>query len=95
MSEVAFLRKDPIPRMYSLLFLGVASFVLSLFLTPVVRNIFLALDVVDRPDQGRKLHSRPIVRVGGVAIALSYTLAFGFLLIGNLKGEQSSGEHSL
>ncbi len=71
--------------MYSLLFLGIASFVLSLFLTPIVRNIFLRLGVVDRPDRERKFHSRPIVRVGGVAIGLSYMLAFALLLIANFK----------
>ena len=33
--------------MYSLLFLGFASFVLSLFLTPMVRNLALRFGLVD------------------------------------------------
>jgi UDP-GlcNAc:undecaprenyl-phosphate/decaprenyl-phosphate GlcNAc-1-phosphate transferase len=72
--------------MYSLLLLAFLSFFLSLFLTPVVRNIFHRLGAVDRPDDKRKLHARPIPRVGGIAIALSYTLAFGVLLLTKLKG---------
>jgi UDP-GlcNAc:undecaprenyl-phosphate/decaprenyl-phosphate GlcNAc-1-phosphate transferase len=71
--------------MYSLLFLAVVSFVLCLFLTPVVRNIFLRFGLVDHPDDPRKLHNRPIPRVGGIAIALGYTLAFGLLLVTKLK----------
>jgi UDP-GlcNAc:undecaprenyl-phosphate GlcNAc-1-phosphate transferase len=71
--------------MYSLLFLAVVSFALSLLLTPVVRNIFHRLGLVDHPDDARKLHKRPIPRVGGIAIALAYTLAFGLLLVTKLK----------
>lgn len=71
--------------MYSLLFLAVVSFVLSLCLTPAVRNIFRRLGLVDHPDDSRKLHNRPIPRVGGIAIVLAYTLAFGLLLVTKLK----------
>lgn len=71
--------------MYSLLFLAVLSFVLSLLLTPLVRNVFQRLGLVDQPDYQRKLHSRPIPRVGGIAVALAYTLAFGLLLVTNLQ----------
>ncbi len=72
--------------MYSLSFLTFVSFSLSLLLTPVVRNVFQRIGVVDPPDGKRKLHHRPIPRVGGIAIALSYALAFGLLLLTNLRG---------
>jgi UDP-GlcNAc:undecaprenyl-phosphate/decaprenyl-phosphate GlcNAc-1-phosphate transferase len=72
--------------MYSLLFLAFASFILSLLLTPLVRNVFRRLGIVDEPDKARKFHQRAIPRVGGVAIALSCALAFGVLLLTNLKG---------
>ena len=71
--------------MYSILLLGFASFALSLFLTPLVRDVFRRLGVVDHPDNELKLHHRPIPRVGGIAIVLSYTLAFGLLLITKLS----------
>src|ERR1035438_8194555 len=66
--------------MYSLLFLGFASCVLSLLLTPLVRNAALRLGLVDQPDQQRKFHSAPIPRLGGVAIFLAVIGAYGLLL---------------
>lgn len=71
--------------MYSLLFLGIVSSILSLVLTPLIRDIFLSIGVVDSPDCSRKLHDHAIPRVGGIAIALAYTLAFGFLFLTRLQ----------
>jgi len=56
----------------ALCLLAVVSCVLSLLLTPVLREIFLALGVVDQPDQDRKTHKLAVPRVGGIAIAASY-----------------------
>jgi UDP-GlcNAc:undecaprenyl-phosphate GlcNAc-1-phosphate transferase len=67
--------------MYLIFGLGIVAFVLSIVLTPLVRDAFRKMGVVDHPDGGRKLHSGPIPRVGGVAIALSYVLAFGIMLL--------------
>ena len=66
--------------MYSLIFLGIASFLTSLFLTPLVRNLFRHWGLVDRPDSARKLHERPVASGGGWALALSYVLSFAILL---------------
>jgi UDP-GlcNAc:undecaprenyl-phosphate GlcNAc-1-phosphate transferase len=67
--------------MYLILGLGFVAFVLSLILTPLVRDCFRKLGVVDHPDGGRKRHGSPIPRVGGIAIALSYVMAFGVVLL--------------
>jgi UDP-GlcNAc:undecaprenyl-phosphate GlcNAc-1-phosphate transferase len=56
--------------------LGVAALVYSFLLTPVVRNVFLHLGLVDEPDNIRKLHTRQTPRVGGISVFLSYLLAF-------------------
>jgi UDP-GlcNAc:undecaprenyl-phosphate/decaprenyl-phosphate GlcNAc-1-phosphate transferase len=66
--------------MYSLLFLVLASFALSLFLTPLVRNQALRLGLVDQPDPFRKFHKLPTPRLGGVAI-LAATLGSYLLLL--------------
>jgi UDP-GlcNAc:undecaprenyl-phosphate GlcNAc-1-phosphate transferase len=71
--------------MYSLLFLGFTSFVLSLLLTPVVRHFSHRWGLVDQPDHGRKLHTSPIPRLGGVAILAAYLLAFAALLLSPLQ----------
>ncbi len=66
--------------MYSLLLLGICAFVFALVLTPVVRNLAKHFGFVDQPDAGRKLHQLPIPRLGGVAVFISYLLAYGVLL---------------
>ncbi|MFV2069604.1 MAG: undecaprenyl/decaprenyl-phosphate alpha-N-acetylglucosaminyl 1-phosphate transferase, partial [Pirellulales bacterium] len=49
--------------------------VASLLLTPLVRRIALQLDLVDRPDAQRKLHTRAIPLGGGIAVFLAFTLS--------------------
>ena len=66
--------------MYSLIAVGIAAFVLSLLLTPVVRNLFRRWGLVDHPDSARKLHERPVPRGGGLAVALAYVLSCAVLL---------------
>jgi UDP-N-acetylmuramyl pentapeptide phosphotransferase/UDP-N-acetylglucosamine-1-phosphate transferase/glycosyltransferase involved in cell wall biosynthesis len=72
--------------MFSLILLGVASFLLALILTPVVRNLFRRWGLVDHPDSARKLHKRPVPSGGGVAVALAYVLSYVVLLSLPLHG---------
>ena len=46
----------------------VAAFLLSLLGTRYVRGWAVGAGILDRPDGVRKLHSRPVPRVGGIAI---------------------------
>lgn len=62
--------------MHSLLWLGCRAFVISLILTPICRDVFRSFGVVDQPDATRKVHRYPIPRIGGLAIAVSYLLAY-------------------
>jgi UDP-GlcNAc:undecaprenyl-phosphate/decaprenyl-phosphate GlcNAc-1-phosphate transferase len=59
-----------------LFWLAARAFIITLILTPVCRDIFRSYWIVDQPDQGRKLHGRPIPRVGGIAILLGYGISF-------------------
>jgi UDP-GlcNAc:undecaprenyl-phosphate GlcNAc-1-phosphate transferase len=72
--------------MFSLGLLAFSSFVLSLLLTPAVRNLAIRLGWVDHPAQHRKLHCDPVPRVGGVAIGLAYVISFVILLLSPLQG---------
>ena len=67
--------------MHSLFFLAVASFLLSLILTPLCRNLFRNLGIVDQPDKHRKLHVQPVPTIGGVPILLAYLLSCSVLLL--------------
>jgi|SRR5579871_780271 len=66
--------------MLILLDIGGVAFLFSLLLTPFVRDFALRRNLVDRPDH-RKIHRQAIPRLGGVAIAIAYVLAYGFILI--------------
>jgi UDP-GlcNAc:undecaprenyl-phosphate GlcNAc-1-phosphate transferase len=72
--------------MYSLAFLAAISFLLSLLITPVVRNTFHRLGIVDHPND-RKPHPHPIPRVGGVAILLAYSAAYGCVLLAHSQAD--------
>lgn len=50
------------------------SFALCLALTPIVRTLCLRFGAVDRPGP-LKIHTRPIPRLGGIAVALSIAAA--------------------
>src|ERR1700693_1065854 len=67
--------------MLVLLIVGICSLCVSLVLTPIFRDFFAFLEMVDQPDAHRKLHARPIPRVGGIAIAITYTLVMAAVLI--------------
>lgn len=67
--------------MNSLLFLGAVAFLVTLLLTPLLRDLFLRHNLVDRPDTGRKRHDQPVPRVGGVPVALGYVTANALLLL--------------
>ncbi len=66
--------------MYSLLLLASLSFALSLLFTPACRGLS-RLGFVDVPNPGRKRHSRPTPRVGGIAIALAYVATFAIWIV--------------
>ncbi len=68
--------------MTALIIVGVCALLLSWFLTPLFRDFFGFLEMVDQPDARRKLHVRPIPRVGGIAVAISYVIALLGMLIG-------------
>jgi UDP-GlcNAc:undecaprenyl-phosphate/decaprenyl-phosphate GlcNAc-1-phosphate transferase len=71
---------------FPLLRVTISSLLICFFLTPFLRDFFGFLGIVDRPDSARKLHARPIPRVGGVGLAISYFVALMALLLGWWSG---------
>jgi UDP-GlcNAc:undecaprenyl-phosphate GlcNAc-1-phosphate transferase len=61
----------------------IAAWLATMIATPIVRAIAISTNVVDNPDEDRKIHKKPIAYLGGVAvfiglivgIAVSYTIA--------------------
>jgi UDP-GlcNAc:undecaprenyl-phosphate GlcNAc-1-phosphate transferase len=60
--------------MSKLIWAAFKALVIALVLTPIVRDVFRAYNVVDRPG-GRTVHAYPTPRVGGVSIAVAYAAA--------------------
>ena len=63
--------------MQLLFILGASSFVIALILTPMCRDVFRRLGVVDHLDQHRKLHPSPVPNMGGVPLVIAYLASFG------------------
>ena len=55
----------------------IASFLLSVVLTPLVRQFAIRFGIVDHPDGHRKLHGRVIARAGGTAVLFSVLIVGG------------------
>ncbi|MBI2377624.1 MAG: undecaprenyl/decaprenyl-phosphate alpha-N-acetylglucosaminyl 1-phosphate transferase [Deltaproteobacteria bacterium] len=53
----------------------------SAFLTPLVCRLAHAIDAVDAPGEARKIHDRPIPRIGGVAVVAGFFVPILGLLI--------------
>jgi UDP-GlcNAc:undecaprenyl-phosphate GlcNAc-1-phosphate transferase len=57
-----------------LLFAGAKALVVSILLTPILRDVFRSYNIVDRPGK-RRVHRYPIPRIGGIPIAIAYAVA--------------------
>jgi UDP-GlcNAc:undecaprenyl-phosphate/decaprenyl-phosphate GlcNAc-1-phosphate transferase len=67
--------------MIPLLLAGIASLSLSLIATPLIRALFNRLNLVDEPDKARKVHTHPVPRGGGLALAISYACSLALLYV--------------
>jgi len=50
---------------------GIAFFI-AIVLTPLIRNAAARYGWVDKPDETRKIHRKPIPRVGGIGVAVAF-----------------------
>lgn len=63
---------------------GLLAFILSFLLTVLVRRLALVGGIVDNPTSPRKIHSRPVARLGGLAIFISMSaVMIGMLVSSN------------
>lgn len=65
-----------------------AALMIALLAVPLVSKIALAFGLVDQPGE-RKIHHRPIPRMGGVGIWLGFVI--GFLVVAYVYGKYPSG----
>ena len=60
---------------FSLIGAFIVAFVFSFASTPLVRKWAFKLKAVDIPKDGRRMHTHPIPRLGGLAIIFGFTVA--------------------
>ncbi len=56
----------------AILLAGAVTAVVAYLLTPLAMRIATRLGAIDEPDSGRRIHSRPIPRAGGLAVVTSF-----------------------
>jgi UDP-GlcNAc:undecaprenyl-phosphate GlcNAc-1-phosphate transferase len=59
----------------------IAAFALSVLATRMVRGWAVRADLLDRPDGGRKVHTRAVPRVGGIGIYLALAAVLVAVLV--------------
>ena len=67
--------------MYVIFIFGILAFLLSLILTPLIRDAFRRHGIVDQPDNIRKVHRCAVPRVGGISITISYAITMAVALL--------------
>lgn len=70
------------------------TLVISIALTPAIRRIAIANNIVDQPG-GRHIHKQPIPRMGGVAIVIAFWLTVLGVAIVAPEKLQFTGSHVL
>lgn len=69
-----------------------AAALASLVITPLVIRVAVARELYDTPDVTRRLHTRPIPRLGGVVVFIATMLVLGAALGLGLAGDTPSPE---
>lgn len=65
---------EPSPALGAIAWSCIKAFLIALAATPILRDIFRAYHIVDRPGL-RKIHAYPIPRLGGMALAAAYAIS--------------------
>ena len=58
-----------------LLMAFVVSFIITFVTTPFVKRIAVKAEIVDKPDEARRVHKKPIPRLGGLAMFYGFIVS--------------------
>lgn len=61
---------------YNIFFIIIISFVCSLMFTPLAKKIAWHVGAIDKPDNKRKIHKKPIPSMGGIAMFMSFLIGY-------------------
>ena len=73
------------------IFVFYVSFIVAFVFTPIMRTVAVYYGIIDEPDGLRKIHTKPVAYLGGVAVFLGWIagLAFSQLLQTHASGQTS------
>ena len=60
------------------------AFIITFSATPIAKKIALKYKAVDYPKDGRRMHKRPIARMGGIAIIAGFVVSVLFMIFSGL-----------
>jgi len=63
----------------------VVAFIISFLLTPLVRKLAIKLKAIDVPTEERRVHTKPIPRLGGLAIVLGFAISLALHFIMEIR----------
>ena len=71
----------------NIFFIIIVTFISSLILVPIIKKVAIHINAMDIPNE-RKVHTKPMPRLGGLAIFLSFLL--GYILFGQITVQMIS-----
>jgi len=66
--------------LYEYIIFFALAFIVSFSSTPIAKKIAFSVGAVDVPNDARRIHKKPVARLGGLAIFI-----FGFFAVRNFK----------
>ena len=70
----------------NIIMIFVIAFITSFFMTPFVKNIAVKVNAIDVPKDDRRVHKKPIPRLGGLAILIGFLMGLiGYAIIAGLS----------
>src|SRR3954462_1837911 len=67
-----------------------AAFIVTYLFTPIMRWVAIYYGIIDAPDNLRKMHSRPVAYLGGVAVFLGWISGLAFSQFLTVHGGEPS-----
>lgn len=67
------------------------AFILSISATPIAKKIAFKIGAIDIPKDERRMHKKPIARLGGLAIVAAFLVSILFNVISSVAASESIG----
>jgi UDP-GlcNAc:undecaprenyl-phosphate GlcNAc-1-phosphate transferase len=67
----------------------ILAFIVSFSATPIAKKVAGLIGAIDMPDGDRRVHKKPVARLGGIAIICGFAVAVIFLAMSSSIGESN------